>query len=511
MSAASSMVAASHPLAVESAVAVLEQGGTAADAAVAAAAMLTVVDPRSTGIGGDLFALYWEPGADRPVGLAAAGGAPVGMTVQALREQGFDQMPPDGPWTVTVPGATWGWTALLDRYGRLGSERILRPAIETARNGFTVAPVIAEEWRLGVDKLRRHPDAAAVFLPDGHVPEAGDTFVNPGLADALECFVAEGHQPFYTGTPATGFADAVGRLGGPLQVSDLSDWAGPEWSAPISRPFRGVDVYEMPPPGQGLVVLEGALLYEGLKPGLPGEADHQLIECLKIAFADAADHVADPRFHDVPVSDLLDEDRLSTLRDRIGFEASDARAPGVPSDTVYVCVVDRQGAACSLIQSLYESFGSGVMAPGSGVLLHNRGNGFTLRDAHPNRPEGGKRPYHTIIPAMLGDRNGFRGCLGVVGGFMQPQGQLQILRNVLDRGMSAQQAVDAPRFRVVRGRTIGLESGYDDAAAAELARRGHHLTELPRFECGGAQMILRTDSGLQGGSDRRKDGHVGVC
>lgn len=270
MSAASGMVAASHPLAVEAAVAVLEQGGTAADAAVAAAAMLTVVDPRSTGIGGDLFALYWEPGADRPVGLAAAGGAPAGMTVQALREQGFDQMPPDGPWTVTVPGATWGWTALLDRYGRLGSERILRPAIETARNGFTVAPVIAEEWRLGVDKLRRHPDAAAVFLPDGHVPEAGDTFVNPGLADALECFVAEGHQPFYTGTPATGFADAVGRLGGPLQVSDLSNWAGPEWSAPISRPFRGVDVYEMPPPGQGLVVLEGARLYEGLKPGLPG-------------------------------------------------------------------------------------------------------------------------------------------------------------------------------------------------------------------------------------------------
>lgn len=511
MTQGTGMVAASHPLAVDAAVAVLDEGGTAADAAVAAAAMLTVVDPRSTGVGGDLFALYWEPGADEPVGLAAAGGAPAGMTVQALREQGFDAMPPDGPWTVTVPGATWGWTALLDRYGRLGSRRLLHPAIETARAGFTVAPIIAEEWQLGADKLRRNPAAAEVFLPGGQVPQAGETFVNPGLADALESYVNDGHEPFYTGAIAAGFVDAVQQLGGPLSASDLSGWGGPEWSTPISAQFRGLDIYEMPPPGQGVVVLEAARLYQDLPLTSQGEADHHLIECLKIAFGDAADHVADPHFGPVPVADLLEEDRLSKLRDQIGPEASDARAPGVPSDTVYVCVVDREGAACSLIQSLYESFGSGVMAPGSGVLLHNRGNGFTLRDGHPNRPEGGKRPYHTIIPAMLGDGTGFRGCLGVVGGFMQPQGQLQILRNVIDRGMTAQQAVDAPRFRVMQGRTIGLEAGFDDVSAAELARRGHLFTELPRFECGGAQMILRTDTGLTGGSDRRKDGYVGVC
>ncbi|MGE2832634.1 gamma-glutamyltransferase family protein [Mycobacterium sp. SMC-4] len=511
MSSGRGMVAASHPLAVDAALAVLDAGGTAADAAVAAAAMLTVVDPRSTGVGGDLFALYWESGADEPVGLAAAGGAPAGMTVEALRSQGFEAMPPDGPWTVTVPGATWGWTALLDRFGHISVERILRPAIETARNGFAVSPIVAEEWRLGADKLRRNPDAAAVFLPDGHVPEAGDTFANPGLADALDCYASDGHQSFYTGALAAGFVDAVNRAGGPLAASDLSSWSGPEWTAPIRGRFRGIDVYEMPPPGQGLVVLEAAALYEDLPLTSPGEADHHLIECLKAAFHDAADHVADPRFGSVPVADLLDEERLSTVRDSIGPEASHTRGPGVASDTVYVCVVDPSGAACSLIQSLYESFGSGIMAPGSGVLLHNRGNGFTLRDDHPNRPEGGKRPYHTIIPAMLGDGTGFRGCLGVVGGFMQPQGQLQILRNVLDRGMSAQQAVDAPRLRVMPGRSIGLEVGFDDASAAELVRRGHQIADLPRFECGGAQMILRTDAGLEGGSDRRKDGYVGTC
>ncbi|MDG4663777.1 gamma-glutamyltransferase family protein [Mycobacterium sp. 236(2023)] len=505
------MVAASHPAAVEAAVTILEEGGTAADAAVAASAMLTVVDPRSTGVGGDMFALYWDVDATEPVGLAAVGGAPAGMTVQALREQGFDSMPADGPWTVTVPGATWGWTDLLERYGRVGAERILRPAIEAARSGFAVPPIIAEEWKLGEDKLRRNPAAAAVFLPGDHVPNAGDTFVNAGLADALESYVAEGHAPFYTGDIAAGFADAVEALGGPLRRSDLAGWAGPEWSAPIRGSFRGMDIYEMPPPGQGLVVLEAARLYEELPLTSPGEADHHLIECMKIAFADAADHVADPRFHPVRVADLLDEERLNKVRSQIASEASFANGPGVPSDTVYVCVVDRSGAACSLIQSLYESFGSGVMAPGSGVLLHNRGNGFTLRDGHPNRPEGGKRPYHTIIPAMLGDATGFRGCLGIVGGFMQPQGQLQILRNVFDRGMSAQQALDAPRLRVMRGRAVGLEAGYDNATATELARRGHEITELPRFECGGAQMILRTETGLQGGSDRRKDGHVGVC
>lgn len=510
MSSAAGMVVTSHPLAVDVGLAVLRDGGTAADAAVAAAAMLTVVDPRSTGIGGDLFALYWEPGAAGPLGLAAAGGAPTGMTVTALRNHGFDAMPADGPWTVTVPGATWGWTALLDRFGRLDRGRVLRPAIDTARDGFVIAPIIGEEWHLGAAKLRRNPPAAQIFLPDGQVPAVGATFCNPGLADALDTYLAEGHEPFYTGRFAAGFAGAVAALGGPLETSDLAAWAGPEWTAPIRARYRGIDVYEMPPPGQGVVVLESMKLYEGLSSTTAGEADHNLIESLKVGFNDAADHVADPRFGPVPVEDLLDDDRLTKVRDQIGVRASDARGPGVPTDTVYVSVVDQSGAACSLIQSLYESFGSGVMAPGSGVLLHNRGNGFTLRDGHPNRPQGGKRPYHTIIPAMLGDSHGFRGCLGVVGGFMQPQGQLQILRNLVDRNMTAQQAVDAPRLRVLGGHAVGVEAGFDPASAEELQRRGHELSPLPRFECGGAQLILRTEGALDGGSDRRKDGYVGV-
>ncbi|MGE2715865.1 gamma-glutamyltransferase family protein [Mycolicibacterium litorale] len=505
------MVATSHPLAVDAGLAALRDGGTAADAAVAAAAMLSVVDPRSTGLGGDLFALYWEPGHAEPVGLSAAGVAPAAMTVQALRAAGFDVMPPEGPWTVTVPGATWGWTELLDRYGRLDRGQVLRRAVDTARNGFRVAPMVAEEWLLGADKLRRNPAAAEIFMPGGRVPRAGETFTNSGLADSLEAYVAQGHKPFYEGSIATGFSDAVAALGGPLRASDLSGWTGPEWTTPIRARFRGIDVYEMPPPGQGVVVLESMRIYQEFEATSTGEADHYLIECLKAAFGDAARHVADPRFSPVSVSDLLDGDRLAKVREQIGREAADAPAPGAPTDTVYVCVVDETGAACSLIQSLYEGFGSGVMAPGSGVVLHNRGNGFTLRDGHPNRPEGGKRPYHTIIPAMLGDDDGFRGCLGVVGGFMQPQGQLQILRNVLDRGMSAQQAVDAPRLRVLGGRAVGLEAGFDAVSSAELARRGHHLGSLSRFECGGAQMILRTAGRLDGGSDRRKDGYVGVC
>jgi gamma-glutamyltranspeptidase/glutathione hydrolase len=359
--------------------------------------------------------------------------------------------------------------------------------------------------------LRRYADAAEVFLAGGRVPRVGEIFCNPGLADTLSTYAGDGHAPFYTGSIAAGWVDVVSRLGGPLRATDLSGWTGPEWTTPIRTRFRGLDVYEMPPPGQGLVVLESLQLYEGLASSSAGEADHHLIESLKVAFADAADHIADPHFHPVPVSDLLDGDRVAALRSQIDAMASDGRTPGMPSDTVYVCVVDKWGAACSLIQSLYDSFGSGLMAPGSGALLHNRGNGFTLREGHPNRPEDGKRPYHTILPAMLGGADGFRGCLGVVGGFMQPQGQLQILRNVLDRGMSAQQAVDAPRLRVLGGRTVGLEAGFDDASAADLLRRGHHTTDLPLSECGGAQLILRTETGLNGGSDRRKDGYVGVC
>lgn len=501
------MVVTSHPLAVQAGVAVLHDGGSAADAAVAAAAVLTVVDPCSTGVGGDLFAMYWEAGAGGPVGLAAAGCAPAGMTVSALREQGFDEMPADGPWTVTVPGAPWGWSELLARFGRLGRERVLRPAIEAAYEGFAVSPAVAEEWELGANRL--HPTAATVFLPGGRAPQTGQRFANPELGMTLERFVAHGHSPFYDGPIGVAIADAVAELGGPLRAADLAGWRGPDWVVPLRARYRDVDVFELPPPGQGLVVQEAMLLYEQLPQGSPAEADHYLIESLKIAFADAADHIADPRFVPVPAAELLDTDRLAALRDRIGPTAAEAPTPGTPSDTVYVCAVDESGSACSLIQSLYDSFGSGIAVPGTGLLLQNRGNGFTLREHHPNRPEPGKRPYHTIIPAMLGTDDGFLGCLGVVGGFMQPQGQLQILRNVVDRGMSAQDAVDAPRLRFLAGRHVGVEDGYDETVRAGLAERGHELEPLPRSECGGAQLILRTPAGLQGGSDRRKDGLVG--
>jgi gamma-glutamyltranspeptidase/glutathione hydrolase len=305
-------------------------------------------------------------------------------------------------------------------------------------------------------------------------------------------------------------AAAVKKLGGPLAAEDLAAWSGPTWVRPIRSSFRGVDVFEMPPPGQGIVVLEAMRIYESLDATSWSEADHLLVESLKVAFDDASDVVADPDFETVPVDVLLSDAHRDAVAARVTGQAAGSRAPGQASDTVYVAVVDGSGSACSLIQSLYEGFGSGILVEGTGLMLHNRGNGFTLRDGHPNRPEGGKRPYHTIIPAMLGDGGRFLGCLGIVGGFMQPQGQLQILRNLIDRGMSPQEAVDAARFRVLGDGVLGLEPEYDPEIAGDLSARGHRLTALPRFDYGGAQVIMRTVDGLEGGSDRRKDGHVGT-
>ena len=500
------MVATSHPLAVESALEMLAAGGTAADAAVAAAAVLTVVDPASTSLGGDCFALYWEPGATRPVGLASSGVAPAGMNVNAIRAAGYATMPEEGPWAITVPGAPAGWTALLERFGALDIGRILAPAVRHARDGFRVTPAVAAEWVNDVDKLARNPAAAATFLIDGRAPREGEHFAVPDLAATLERFVRDGHEPFYRGDIAGRIAGAVEALGGPLRANDLVDWTGPEWVEPITASFRGLDVYEIPPPVQSLVVLEALRIYEGLATNDAIDEDHAAIEAIKLAYDDANRYVADPGFEDVPIERLLGVDHIRRQQERFSPTTPRQANAGPPSDTVYVAVADRDGGACSFIQSIYYGFGSGVVVPGTGLTLHNRGFGFRLDDTHPNRPEPHKRPLHTIMPAMLGNAGEFAGCLGVVGGYMQPQGQLQVLRNVVGRGMDAQDAVDAPRFRVYKGKEVGLEDGYDQTIADGLRRRGHHVTKLDRFQRGGAQLILADSNGYRGGSDSRKDG-----
>ena len=483
------------------------QGGNAVDAAVAAAAMLTVVDPRSTGVGGDLFAQVWSAAAEDPVCLSAAGPSPRGLSMKALRSAGFREMPASGPWTVTVPGSVAGWEELVRTYAKLDIGTLIQPATRLAFDGAPVARFVAEEWLSCEAKLRENKEAARIFLPTGSAPEEGQRFANPELGAVLEQVAAEGADPFYHGEIAAAIGNAVEIAGGPLRVDDLETWSGPTWAEPISRRYRTVQVYETPPPGQGLVLLEALGIYESFEAENSIEEDHLAIESLKLAFADGARFIGDPLFHEMPVAALLSQDHLASKRSQVDMYLAGQSRSGTASDTVYVATAD-DSVACSLTQSLYEGFGSGIVVSGTGIALQNRGAGFVMEEGHVNRPEPGKRPYHTTIPAMLGDDRGLLGCLGVVGGFMQPQGQFQIMRNILDRGMSPDEAVAAPRFRFTSGRSVAFEANYDARTVSELARRGHDVAELGRFEAGGGQIVLRSRGGFIGASDPRKDGEV---
>jgi gamma-glutamyltranspeptidase / glutathione hydrolase len=501
-------VVTSHPLATDVGYEVLDAGGTAVDAAVAAAAMLTVVDPRSTGVGGDLFATIWESGAREPIGLNAAGCAPAGLTIDALLAQGFTHMPQVGPWSVTVPGAVGGWQALLDRFGVCDLATVLGPSQRAAANGSTVTPVVAKEWQANEQKVARDDAAAAIFLRDGRAPTHGELWRNPAYADLLQHLIDEGLSAFYRGDVATSIAEAVQGRGGPLAVTDLNDWDGVEWVTPRAIDFGDYRVHELPPPGQGLVALIALGIYAA-RPGKdPVDAIHVAIEAVKAGFEDASTYVADPRFEDVPLDELLAPDRLLELRERMDQQPPGQIHIGPPTDTVYLAVADEHGGACSLIQSVYDGFGSAVGVEDLGIVLQNRGGCFDLIAGHPNAPAPGKRPYHTIIPAMLSKDGGFAGCLGVVGGFMQPQGHLQVLRNLIELGMDPQEAVDAPRFRVLSRGRVEFEEGYDRATIEALEARGHETGELDEFLAGGAQLLLRGPGGLLVGSDRRKDGYA---
>ncbi len=503
------VVVASQPLAIDAAHAVLAAGGSVVDAAVSAAAVLCVVEPGSTSVGGDLFALVWPTGAAAPAGLDSAGGAPAGMSVETLRGAGFTTMPRHGPWSVTVPGAVAGWGALLDRFGRLGLEQVLAPAVAVAEEGFRVTPRIAREWASAVGKLARDAAAAAVFLDGGRAPAAGERWANPALGALLRRLGAEGLRSVYAGELADRIAHAVAVLGGPLTAEDLAAWTGPEWVDALTVEFDGVTVHELPPPSQGLVALQAIALYADCDRGDPIDAEHAAIEALKIAFAQAHAHLADPATTPGVAGRLLDPRHLAALRAGIDpRRATPAARVGPASDTVFLAVADVAQGACALIQSLYEGFGSGIGVPGLGFVLQNRAACFDLDPGHPNHPAPRKRPYHTIIPALLSRDGVFAGCLGVVGGFMQPQGHLQVLRNVVERGLTPQQAVDAPRFRLHGGNHVAYEQGADPALLAALAGRGHHLTTAHPDTVGGAQLILRDGDALVGGTDRRKDGRV---
>lgn len=500
------MVATSHPLAARAGVTMLDTGGTAVDAAVAAAAVLCVVEPHATGMGGDAFALYWPPGARRPLGLDGAGPTASTASVESLLAAGDAEMPQSGGWTITVPGAVDAWATLLERGGRLGLRHVLEPAMAHAVDGFAVTPVIAGEWAAHAGRIERDEAARATFLPDGRAPRAGETFRNPELGRLLGVIAAEGPAAFYRGEPAERIGAAAETAGGPLRASDLARWPGAMWVEPLSHTFRHLEVFELPPPGQGIVVLEALGIFDRLDSADRAEEEHHAIEALKLAFADASAHLADPLLERVPADALLSDAHLDDRAFSIGPRAADIAGPGRATDTVYVAAVDGQGGACSLIQSLYSGFGSGVGVPGLGITLQNRGAGFVLDEGHPNRLAPGKRPFHTIIPAMLASQGDFLGCLGVVGDFMQPQGQMQILRHLLDHDLALGAALGAPRARFLDHRAIGLEAGYSSEIRTELQRRGHTIRDLDSSLAGGAQAILRDGSELRGASDPRKDG-----
>jgi gamma-glutamyltranspeptidase/glutathione hydrolase len=500
------MVATSQPLAVDAALGVLEEGGNAFDAAVVAAAVHVVVDPNSTGLGGDAFAMYWSPATGGPVGLAAAGPAPAGLTVEALRGAGFDSMPGTGPWTVTVPGVVAGWERGLERFGTISLARALEPAIEIAEQGFEVTPHIADVWNDGLGLLARDHYLASVYLIDGRAPKAGERVTNPDLATSLRAIARDGARAFYEGRIAQRIEAAVAAGGGPLRASDLARWSGPRWVAPISAAYRGVVVYEMPPPNQGVLALQALKLYAGIECETRADEEHAAIECVKLAFADAERHLADPEFCSVPVEGMLSDAYIDLRRAEFDPAAAALAHPGSPSDTVYIAVM-KEGEGCSFIQSIFAGFGSGVGVEGTGIVLQNRGAGFVLEDDHPNRPEPGKRPFHTIIPAMLSRDGSLWGCLGVVGGYLQAQAHLQVLRNLVDRGVDPQAALSEPRFKFLGGRRVAFEPGFDEDVVGALEARGHETsTNLGSYEAGGGQLIVGSGDGLIGGSDPRKDG-----
>jgi len=509
------MVATSQPLAAMAGLRILMDGGNAADAAVTVASMLNVVEPMSTGIGGDCFALVYEAQTGRVAALNGSGRAPAAFSLAEARRRGLETIPLTGPLPVTVPGAAGGWEALLQRFGTMTLADCLAPAISTAENGFPVSERISAGWLRSTEKLSMDAEAARVYLP---APGPGEIHRQPDLARTF-CTVAEGGaQALYHGELAERIAACVQSRGGYLSTADLAAHTT-TWEIPIRTAYRDVEVLEHPPNGQGLAALLALNVVQGYNLADMDYFDparwHVMIEAMRLGMADAARYVADPAVVDVPVAGLLSGQYAARRRALIRPDrALELVAPGLPEhkDTVYLTVVDGQGNAVSFINSLYYGFGSGLVVPGAGICLQNRGACFTLEEGHPNALEGGKRPYHTIIPAMALRQGRLWLSFGVMGGFMQPQGHLQVLSNLVDYGLNPQAALDAPRFRVDQqgGRTVAIETGVPLNTRKALAALGHDLRPETTFSPGfGSGDIIARDaeSGvLWGASDPRKDG-----
>ncbi len=512
------MVATSQPLAAMAGLQALMDGGNAVDAAITAAAALNVVEPNSTGIGGDLFALVWS-GKEKSVrALNGSGRAPFDSSIEKLTSQGYRAMPGAGPYSVTVPGTVHGWETLRAECGSMPLSRLLGPAIHYAENGFPVSEVIASQWENSLTKLQAYPSGQEMLL-DGSAPRKGDRMRLPTLAKTLRAVAEGGCEAFYFGPIAEKMASFVQEHGGWLTTDDLAAHTS-DWDEPVTTSYRGVTCWECPPNGQGIAALEALNIAEGFDIGAMGaqsaDAYHHLIEAMRLAFADAYRYVADPRVADVPTEQLASKEYADQRRKLIDPRSAMVTTPyGRPipgGDTVYVSAVDGQGNACSLINSIFSDFGSGMVAPGTGIVLHNRAGLFSLDAAHPNALSSGKRPYHTIIPGLATQDGELLYCYGMMGAFMQPQGHLQLISNMVDHGMDPQQAINALRFMVGNDQVL-LEEGISPDVARELRLRGHKLGLVAgrsRVSIGGAQVIMRNHQTgvLQGGTEPRKDGAV---
>ena len=512
------MVASSQPLASEVGLELLKRGGNAVDAAIAMAAMLNVTEPMMTGIGGDAFMLVYWSRTKELKGLNASGRAPRALSIDYFAKKNITKMPEFGMESITVPGAFDGWVTLLEKYGTMKLADLLAPAIDCAENGFPVMEKTAEDWNAEVKKLTKSPAAASNYLVDGRAPRAGEMFRQPNLARTLRTLAQGGRDAFYKGEIAKAITDYCEKNGCLISRADLAAQKS-EWVEPISTDYRGYTVYEIPPNSQGLTALLTLNILEGFNlkalSAQPARYYHTLIEATKLAFADRNRYIADPNFSKVPVAELLSKDYAAKRRALINPNRALASPPAgeinAGSDTTYFSIVDKDGNAVSFINSLFDSFGSGIVAGDTGIVLQNRGSAFSLDPAHPNHLEPGKRPFHTIIPAMVFKDNKLFMSFGVMGGGIQPQGHVQVLVNIIDLGMGLQQAIDAPRYRYMSGRDVLLEDELGPTVIARLLALGHRRASPPgvlRSSMGGGQAIMidQVNGTLMGSSDPRKDG-----
>lgn len=527
------MVSTSQPLATAAGIEILAAGGNAADAAVAAAAALNVTEPSSTGIGGDMFALYFDAQTKQVTALNGSGRAPAALTLDRLKSEGFrsDELPPFHAHTVTVPGACAGWCDLIEKHGSRSMAEILAPAIRLAEEGFPVAPLTAYYWAGGVEGQLKSSLNGRELTIDGRAPKAGEIFRNPGLAKTLSVVARENKRGFYRGRIAESIVNVIEEAGGCMSEDDLESHVS-TWERPVSIDYRGLRVHECPPNGQGLTALIALNILEGYDlsslPALSTERMHLMIEAMRLAFADSRWYVSDPAFSTIPLRELLskeyaNERRKLIDRKRAGIDPKRG-TPAASSNTVYLSVVDRSGNACSFINSNYWGFGTGIVPKGWGFTLQNRGHNFSLDSHHPNALAPRKRPYHTIIPAMVtrppspdGGGDGsevLHASYGVMGGFMQPQGHLQVLSALVDDGLDPQSALDRPRFCIDvegSGGRVAIEDGMPQGTISGLEKMGHAVYSVSGYEralFGRGQVILRDPltGVLCAGSDSRADG-----